>query len=76
MSRRGRQKATYIADPERRAYLGAIRQIREQLLREHEKELEQAGFLKRILLNFRIEREVKKRMQDAHISPGGPRVVM
>jgi len=76
MSRRGRQKASYIADPERRAYLGAVRQIREQVLREHEKELAEAGLLKRILLNFRIEREVKKRVQDAHITPGGPRVAM
>jgi hypothetical protein len=76
MSSRGRQKSTYIADPERRAYLGTLRHIREQLLREHEKELQEAGFLRRILLNFRIEREVKKRMQAGSIPPGGPHVVM
>jgi hypothetical protein len=75
MSRRGRQKGTYIADPERRAYLGAVRQIREQVLREHEKELEEAGFWKRLLLDFRIEREIKKRVQAEHITPGGPHVV-
>ena len=37
--------------------------------------LAEAGLLKRILLNLRIEREVKKRVQAAHITPGGPHAV-
>lgn len=65
MSRRGRQKASYIADPQRRAHLGALRTIRDQVLREHEKELNESGLWKRMLLRLRIEREIKKRMQEA-----------
>lgn len=74
MSRRGRTKGTYIADPERRAYLGALRVMRQQLLREHEKELAEAGLVKRLLIRLRIEREVKRRVQAENPPPGRPRV--
>lgn len=61
MAKRSMRKGSYIADPERRAYLQAIRTIREQVLREYEKELSEAGLFKRLLLRFRIESEVRRR---------------
>ena len=64
MASRGRRRSSFVADPDRRSYLAALRTIREQVLRLHEKELAEAGLLKRILLRFRIEREIKRRAQE------------
>ncbi len=61
MAKRSMRKGSYVADPERRAYLHAIRTIREQVLRDYEKALSEAGLFKRILLRFRIEREIRRR---------------
>lgn len=71
MGRRGRTKASYVADPERRAQLATLRTIRDQVLREHETELAEAGLLRRVLLRMRIEREIKSRARD--LSAQGPR---
>lgn len=61
MAKRGSRKGSYVADPERRAYLHTLRTIREQVLREYEKELSEAGFCKRVALRLRIELEIRKR---------------
>jgi hypothetical protein len=41
--------------------------IREQVLHEHEKKLAEAGLLKRLLIRFRMDREVKKRAEAASL---------
>jgi hypothetical protein len=69
MSRRAKTKSGYIPDPDRRAYLNALRTIRNQVYREHEKEFEGAGLFKRLLLRFRIEGEIRKRARDIHLPP-------
>jgi hypothetical protein len=69
MGRRGRQKTSYVADPERRAYLANLRAIRDQVFRDHEKELEEAGLIRRLLLRMRIEREIKSRAQEFSGNP-------
>jgi hypothetical protein len=64
---RGKSKGSYVADPQRRAQLSALRMIREQVLHEHEKELAESGLLKRLLIRFRMDREVKKRAEAASL---------
>lgn len=66
--RKGRNKNSYVADPERRAYLAAVRTMRDQITRSHARELEEAGLIKRVILRFRIEREVKRRSRDLEAS--------
>ena len=60
---RAKGKNSYIPDPERRAYHHALRTIRIQVMKEHEKDAAAASFLGRFFLRIRIEREIKRRMQ-------------
>jgi hypothetical protein len=66
--RKGRNKRSYVADPERRAYLAAVRTLRDQITRSRAQELKEAGLIKRVLLRFQIEREVKRRSRDLEAS--------
>lgn len=64
MARRTSQKNTYIADPHRRAYHQALRTIRMQVLHKYEKELSETGFIGRVFLRLKIEREIRKRARE------------
>ncbi len=64
-----RKKATYIPDPGRRAYHQALRTIRMQVYREHEKEISETGFLGRVFLRLRIEREIRERSKNLKFPP-------
>lgn len=70
---RKKSKGSYVADPQRRAYLASVRRVREQVNREHREELSKAGFFRRVLLLFRIEREIKRRLQGIEPPPVRPR---
>jgi hypothetical protein len=69
MASKGREKPSYIADPERRAYHRALRNIRAQVLGEFEKEMGETGFFGRLFLRFKIEKEIRKRCQAAPAPP-------
>jgi hypothetical protein len=58
---RSQKKRTYIADPERRAHYNAIRTVRLQVYKEYQVTVAGAGFLRRIFLRIRIEREIRRR---------------
>lgn len=49
-----------MQDPERRAYLAALRKVQDKVHREHEDELKRAGFFGRIALRFRMDREIRR----------------
>jgi hypothetical protein len=68
MSRRAGKKNSYVPDPDRRAYLRARRMIRTQVYQEHEEEFRSAGFLKRLVLRLRMEREIRKRSEGIQMS--------
>ena len=69
MASRTRRNDSYIADPERRAYIRTLREIRNQVLREHEKEIAETGFLGRVFLRFRIEAEIWRRSREVQRPP-------
>lgn len=62
-----RETSNRVADPERRAYLRALRTIRQQVLKEHEKKLAETGFLGRVMLRLRIEMEIRKRSREVPV---------
>lgn len=53
-----------VNDGARRAYLASIHRVRADVQREFSSALEQAGFLRRILLRVQINREIKHRMRE------------
>ncbi len=70
MASRGRQKSSYVPDPERRAYYRARRTVRMQVLKEHEKEIAETGFLGRLFLRLRLEIEIRRRRRNIPESHG------
>ncbi len=53
-----------VADGRERAYDGSIQQVRAEIEAQYAEELRKAGFWKRILLQRRIEREIRDRMKE------------
>ena len=64
MAGRTSRSSSHVADPVRRAYLSALRTIRTQVLKEHEKEIAETGFFGRLFVRLRIEREIRRRTRD------------
>ncbi len=57
------RKDQIVADGRRRAYDASIDRVRAEVAKEFAPELAKAGFWRRILLRFRMEHEVERRMR-------------
>ncbi len=64
MAGRSKQKASYIPDPERRAYYQALRAVRVQVFHKYAKEIAESGFFARALLRLKIEAEIRRLTRD------------
>jgi len=73
MAGRRNDRGNYIPDPKRREYRRSLRNIRAQVLQEYEQEYSQTGFLGRVFLRLKIEKEIRRRARsmDSRRNGGG-----